>query len=115
MAWSTATNTVGTYSFYLQRDTGWIVRPNVVKHTPIGAYGSIHHLVGTPSETRIITGYMLSASNRASLRAAAAAGTAVAYDSEQCYIQEMAGERTQAENEAYVDLVTITLSRQKAP
>jgi hypothetical protein len=113
MAWAAASNTIGTYNFYLQEDTGWVARPSIAKHTPIGAVGSVHQFVNAPSETRVITGYVVDAAAQGAIVALAMAGTAITFGSVDCYIMGVDGNRLPAENIAYLASVTLQLSRDR--
>lgn len=115
MAWAASSNDLGGYDFYLQNDTGWEINPTLNFHTPLGSQGSIVHWAGTPAETRVISGFMCSLSDRQALQTLALAGTKTTFNTEDCYIQQLSGGQQDVENLDYLDLVTIRLAKDRVP
>lgn len=107
--WLSASNTLAGVSFYLQSDTGWQYESESAIHTPIGGTSSEMHWVRSPSPTRTIVGYVTSAANRQTIEGFVTSGSVTTFNSESCYILGVIGQRQQAENLSYLDLLTVRI------
>jgi hypothetical protein len=115
MAWNDATHTLASQPFYLQDDTDWMSQPQVQIHTPLGMAGSILHWTGSPSPTRTVVGYVISQNAYDALLAAAQAGTATTWGSEDVVITALQGKLQDVVNLAYCNLVTVQLIKDETP
>ena len=113
MSWSSASNTIAGYDIYLQSDSGWVARPSIAKHTPIGASSSQYQFVNAPSNTRTVSGYMTSASDVDGLVAACVTGASVLFvtpeSTASVIVKEVSPSRQYAANLSYLAMVSLTM------